>query len=50
MREHQKFEHPIITPTTKAEIGTHDEDISKEEIIRRGWCPLKTTPDSRTTP
>ena len=36
MREHQKFEHPIITPTTKAEIGTHDEDISKEEIIHRG--------------
>ena len=36
MREHQKFEHPIITPPTKAEIGTHDEDISKEEIIRRG--------------
>ena len=36
MREHQRFEHPIITPTTKAEIGTHDEDISKEEIIRRG--------------
>ena len=26
----------LITPTTKAEIGTHDEDISKEEIIRRG--------------
>ena len=36
MREHQRFEHPIITPTTKAEIGTHDEDISKEEIISRG--------------
>src|SRR5574344_1072866 len=36
MRENQKFEHPIITPTTKAEIGTHDEDISKEEIISRG--------------
>ena len=36
MREHQKFETPIITPTTKAEIGTHDEDISKEEILRRG--------------
>lgn len=36
MKEHQKFEHPIITPTTKAEIGTHDEDISKEEIISRG--------------
>lgn len=36
MKEHQKFEHPIITPTTKAEIGEHDEDISKEEILRRG--------------
>lgn len=36
MREHQKFESPIITPTTKAEIGMHDEDISKEEIIKRG--------------
>lgn len=36
MREHQKFDVPIITPTTKAEIGTHDEDISKEEIIERG--------------
>ena len=32
MREHQKFEKPIITPTTKAEIGSHDQDISKEEI------------------
>ncbi|MBP5505618.1 MAG: phosphoribosylaminoimidazolesuccinocarboxamide synthase [Bacteroidales bacterium] len=36
MREHQRFEKPIITPTTKAEIGEHDEDISKEEIIARG--------------
>ncbi len=36
MREHQKFDHPIITPTTKAEIGTHDEDISKEDIIKKG--------------
>lgn len=36
MREHQKFEHPIITPTTKAEIGGHDQDISKEEIIEKG--------------
>ena len=32
----QGLPHPIITPTTKAEIGTHDEDISREEIIRRG--------------
>ena len=35
MREHQRFAEPIITPTTKAVEG-HDEDISKEEIIRQG--------------
>ncbi|MBR6465975.1 MAG: phosphoribosylaminoimidazolesuccinocarboxamide synthase, partial [Bacteroidales bacterium] len=39
MREHQKFPHPIITPTTKAEIGGHDQDISKEEIIAKGLIP-----------
>jgi phosphoribosylaminoimidazole-succinocarboxamide synthase len=33
MVENQKFDQPIITPTTKASEG-HDEDISKEEIIR----------------
>ena len=36
MRENEKFPHPIITPTTTAEIGTHDEDISKEEILAKG--------------
>lgn len=36
MREHQKFEKPIVTPTTKAEIGGHDQDISREEIIAKG--------------
>ena len=36
MRENEKFPHPIITPTTKAEIGTLDEDISKEEILAKG--------------
>lgn len=36
MKEHQRFEQPIITPTTKAEQGKHDEDISREEIIRGG--------------
>lgn len=35
MKEHQKFPEPIVTPTTKAHEG-HDEDISKEEIIRQG--------------
>ncbi|MDO9681086.1 MAG: phosphoribosylaminoimidazolesuccinocarboxamide synthase [Bacteroidales bacterium] len=36
MKEHQKFEKPLITPTTKAELGAHDEDISREEIISSG--------------
>jgi len=35
MRENQQFPEPIITPTTKAEAG-HDENISREEIIRQG--------------
>ncbi len=35
MREHQRFPVPIVTPTTKAVEG-HDEDISREEIIRQG--------------
>lgn len=33
MRENDKFNYPIITPTTKAENGSHDEDISREEIL-----------------
>ncbi len=36
MRENQKFPEPIVTPTTKAEMGLHDEDISKEEILKQG--------------
>jgi phosphoribosylaminoimidazole-succinocarboxamide synthase len=36
MKEHQRFEKPIITPTTKAEQGKHDEDISRSEIIKSG--------------
>ncbi|WP_300599757.1 phosphoribosylaminoimidazolesuccinocarboxamide synthase [Niabella sp.] len=35
MRENEAFPTPIITPSTKADEG-HDEDISKEEIIRQG--------------
>jgi len=35
MKEHQRFPEPIVTPTTKATEG-HDEDISREEIIRSG--------------
>lgn len=36
LKENDMFHHPIITPATKAENGEHDEDISREEIIRRG--------------
>jgi phosphoribosylaminoimidazole-succinocarboxamide synthase len=36
MKEHQRFAQPIITPTTKADQGFHDEDISKEEILAQG--------------
>ena len=36
MRENEKFPTPIVTPTTKAEIGEHDADISKAEILERG--------------
>ena len=35
MKENEKFPNPIITPTTKADVG-HDEDISREEIIKQG--------------
>lgn len=35
MKEHERFPEPIVTPTTKAKEG-HDEDISREEIIRQG--------------
>lgn len=45
MRENEKFPHPIITPTTKGELGTHDEDISKEEILEKGLA----TPDEYAT-
>ena len=40
MVENQKFDEPILTPTTKAETG-HDEDISKEEIINQGLVDKK---------
>ena len=36
MIENDQFPTPIITPATKAEAGDHDEDISKENIVKRG--------------
>ena len=35
MKENDKFPEPIITPATKAEKGDHDEDISRENILKR---------------
>jgi len=35
LKENDKFPSPIITPATKAEMGDHDEDISREDIIKR---------------
>jgi len=40
MKENDYFSSPIITPSTKAEVG-HDEDISRIEIIRRGLVSEK---------
>jgi len=44
LKENDKLPHPIITPTTKAKVG-HDEDISREEILKRG---LVSEPDYKT--
>ena len=36
LKENDKFPEPIITPTTKADNGAHDEDISRESILSGG--------------
>lgn len=36
MRENDKFPEPIITPSTKADNGEHDEDIAREDILAKG--------------
>jgi phosphoribosylaminoimidazole-succinocarboxamide synthase len=35
LKENDKFPEPLITPATKAEMGDHDEDISREDIIKK---------------
>ena len=35
LKENDKFPEPIITPTTKADNGSHDEDISREDILSK---------------
>jgi len=39
LAKHQKLPEPLLTPTTKAPKGQHDELISKDEIVRRGILP-----------
>jgi len=34
MKENDKFPYPIITPTTKAQNGLHDEDVSRDDILK----------------
>jgi phosphoribosylaminoimidazole-succinocarboxamide synthase len=36
LKKNQKLDKPILTPSTKAEKGGHDESVSKEEILKRG--------------
>ncbi len=36
LKENDPFAEPIITPSTKAEQGLHDEDISREDILKKG--------------
>ena len=36
LKENDPLPSPIITPSTKADNGTHDEDISREDILKRG--------------
>ncbi len=38
LRKDQKFEQPLLTPSTKAAVGEHDEPISPAELIARGAC------------
>ena len=42
LKKNQKLKKPIITPSTKAEHGAHDESVSGEEIIKRGLVDRKT--------
>ena len=41
LKQNDKLPTPIITPSTKAPDGEHDEDISKEDIIAKGIVSLK---------
>jgi phosphoribosylaminoimidazole-succinocarboxamide synthase len=42
MRKDERFPKPLLTPSTKAEIGEHDESVSAAEIVRRGHVDQAT--------
>ena len=42
LRKSERFPQPLLTPSTKAEKGTHDEPISSEEVVRRGIVSAET--------
>lgn len=42
LQRDQAFDTPIITPTTKEEVGTHDQPISEAEILARGLVDRRT--------
>jgi phosphoribosylaminoimidazole-succinocarboxamide synthase len=42
MKKNQPLERPLVTPTTKAEKGGHDESISRDEVIARGLVDART--------
>ncbi|HWV36969.1 MAG TPA: phosphoribosylaminoimidazolesuccinocarboxamide synthase [Vulgatibacter sp.] len=39
LKKDQAFERPILTPSTKAAVGAHDEPISSEDVVKRGLVP-----------
>jgi phosphoribosylaminoimidazole-succinocarboxamide synthase len=42
MRKNQKLERALLTPSTKAEHGGHDETVSREELLARGVLDART--------
>jgi len=38
MKKDQKLEHPLLTPSTKANLGKHDEPLAPEHIVGGGLC------------
>ena len=48
LRKDQRFEEPVLTPSTKAEYGRHDEPISEAEILRQGLVDPTIWKQART--